>query len=171
MEPREHGYHDVVAGPRGATPHLRWEWQPFDRLTPHALHAALRLRAQVFVLEQGCPFVDPDGYDAHAFHLFGWTHAAVPALGAYLRVLVPGTRFAEPSIGRVITAPPVRGSGLGRVVMNEGIRRTRAAFPGQAIRISAQERLRAFYESLGFAATGAPYHEDDILHIDMVLGA
>ena len=169
MEHREHIEHHPLTSARDGPPQLAWEWQPFAALAPHALHAALLLRAQVFVLEQECPFVDPDAYDAHAFHLLGWTHAARPVLAAYLRVLVPGSKYAEPSIGRVITTASLRRQGLGRVLMEEGIRRTHDAFPGRAIRISAQERLRAFYDSLGFTVASERYLEDNIRHIDMLL--
>lgn len=153
-----------------ATAHPRWEWQAFRTLRNEALYAALALRAAVFVVEQECPFLDLDGYDLEAHHLLGWAsrEGGDDALIAYLRVLRPGQKGAEPSIGRVITAPTHRGIGLGRVLMIEGLARTRALYPRQRIRINAQQRLRAFYESLGFEQVSAPYMEDGIPHVDML---
>ena len=82
----------------------------------------------------------------------------------------PGIKFEVPAIGRVITAAEVRGTGLGRELMQEGLRRCAAAWPGQGIRISAQSRLEGFYESLGFAREGPDYGEDGIPHVQMLKG-
>jgi ElaA protein len=144
---------------------LHWHWQRFDGLSVHALYDVLALRCRVFVLEQG-PYLDPDGLDRQAWHLLGRDDAGT--LQAYLRAVDPGARYAQPSIGRVLTAPEVRGTGLGRVLMREGIARCASAWPGQAVRISAQARLRRFYEGLGFVAEGGVYLEDDIAHLQMV---
>jgi ElaA protein len=142
------------------------------RLTPGELYAALAARQQVFAVEQQCAFLDADGHDAHAWHLLGWAgETDAQSLIAYLRVLDPGCKFAEPSIGRVLTLPPHRGVGLGRILMAEGIARTAQAWPLRAIRIAAQQRLEAFYASLGFLIAGPPYDEDGIVHVDMVLEA
>ncbi len=81
----------------------------------------------------------------------------------------PGVSFAEASIGRVVSHPDVRRSGLGRVLMREAITRTRAAFGPGPIRIGAQRYLEGFYGSLGFEVAGAPYDEDGIEHVEMVL--
>ena len=91
------------------------------------------------------------------------------SLVTYLRVLDPGVKYAEPSIGRVLTVPCYRRSGIGRTVMQEGIARCRVAWPGRAIRIAAQQRLEAFYASLAFRAVSPVYIEDGIPHIDMLL--
>jgi ElaA protein len=136
------------------------------------LYAALAARQQVFAVEQQCAFLDADGHDAHAWHLLGWAgEPREQRLVAYLRVLDPGHKFAEPSIGRVLTLAPYRGVGLGRVLMLEGMARTAAAWPRRAIRIAAQQRLEAFYASLGFRVASPPYDEDGIAHIDMLLEA
>jgi ElaA protein len=148
----------------------RWQWSRFADLGVDALYAVLAARQQVFALEQQCAFLDADGFDRHAWHLIAWDDGnSDPALAAYLRVLDPGHNFAEPSIGRVLTLGPHRGTGMGRVLMREGIARTRHAWPGRAIRIAAQQRLEAFYESFDFRAVSAPYDEDGILHVDMLL--
>jgi ElaA protein len=138
-------------------------------MTSVQLYAALAARQQVFAVEQHCAYQDADGHDAHAWHLLGWINEHTHDLAVYLRVLDPGRRYAEPSIGRVLTVPPLRRMGLGRAVMLEGIARTCATWPGRPIRIAAQLRLEAFYASLGFRAVSAPYPEDGIPHIDMRL--
>ena len=148
---------------------LRWQWSRLPDLAPADLYAVLAARQQVFTVEQHCAFQDADGYDFVAWHLLGWTTAdAAPALVAYLRVLDPGSKYAEPSIGRVLTVPPHRRSGLGRAVMDEGLARCKAAWPGRPIRVAAQQRLEAFYASLDFRAVAPPYIEDGIPHVDMV---
>jgi ElaA protein len=144
---------------------VRWTWLRFDDLGVDHLYDALALRCRVFVLEQG-PYLDPDGVDRACWHLLGRDEAGV--LQAYLRVVDPGVKYAEPSIGRVITSPERRGTGLGRVLMAEGLARSEAAYPGLGIRISAQSRLERFYESFGFRRIGADYLEDDIPHVEML---
>ncbi len=152
-------------------PTLHWQFSRFEALTLHDLYDSLQLRCRVFILEQG-PYLDPDGWDAHSAHLLGRASGAPgAALQAYLRIVDPGVRYAEPSIGRVITAPEVRGTGLGRQLMGEGIRRCRQTWPGQGIRISAQAHLTPFYASLGLVAQGAVYLEDNIPHQEMLLPA
>ena len=150
----------------------RWQWSRMQRLTPTELYAALAARQQVFAVEQHCAFLDADGHDAHAWHLLGWIgDSGVENLVAYLRVLDPGRKFAEPAIGRVLTLSPYRGVGLGRLLMVVGIARSAQAWPGRAIRIAAQQRLERFYASLGFRIVSPPYEEDGIAHVDMVLEA
>jgi ElaA protein len=149
---------------------FRWQWSRFADLGVDALYAVLAARQKVFALEQQCAFLDADGLDQHAWHLIAWDDRGnVPVLAGYLRVIDPGRKFSEPSIGRVLTLPPHRGTGAGRLLMQEGIARTRLVWPGRPIRIAAQQRLEAFYESLAFQTVSAPYDEDGILHIDMLL--
>lgn len=149
---------------------LRWNLVHYDRITPDELYEALVLRQRVFVVEQQCAFLEADGVDRYAWHLFGRLPGE-SQLVAYLRIVPPGRRFAEPSIGRVVTAPEVRRTGLGRALMEEGIRLTWELFPGQAIKLSAQRYLEDFYGSLGFVVSGEPYEEDGIPHINMILAA
>lgn len=148
-----------------AEPVLHWCWARFDDLGVHALHDALALRCRVFILEQG-PYQDPDGADKHAWHLLGRSSAG--ALQAVLRVVDPGARYVEPSIGRVVTAPEVRGSGVGHALVAQGLAQCQRVWPGQAVRISAQAHLQAFYGAHGFVADSPPYLEDGIAHIDML---
>jgi ElaA protein len=144
-----------------------WRFARFDELSPRELYDILQLRTEVFVMEQDCVFQDMDGVDAEGWHLFAREGGRVVA---YCRFLGAGVKFAEPSIGRVVTAMPVRGTGLGRVLMVEAIRRGRELWPGAAIRIGAQQRLERFYQSLGFVTDSAPYDEDGIPHLEMVIG-
>lgn len=151
---------------------LRWQWSRLPELSPAELYAALAARQQVFTVEQNCAFQDADGHDGHAWHLLAWTRDhATPLLAAYLRLLDPGRKYVEPSIGRVLTVPPHRRIGLGRVLMVEGIVRCARVWPGLPIRIAAQQRLETFYAGLGFRTVSAPYVEDDILHVDMLIDA
>jgi len=151
---------------------MRWHWSRIEALTPTDLYVVLAARQQVFAVEQHCAFQDADGHDLHAWHLLAWDErAARLTLAGYLRVLDPGRKFAEPSIGRVLTLPPYRGIGFGRALMVEGLARTRHAWPGRPIRIAAQQRLERFYANLGFRRASDPYEEDAIAHLDMVVGA
>ena len=161
-------------------PEIRWQWTRFDELRPRELYALLRARGEVFIIEQRCAFLDTDGIDLHAWHLIGWVSphqdAQRPAgttdvLAAYLRLIEPGRVFAEPSIGRVLTVAPFRRVGLGRPLMNEGLRKACELFPGQAVRIGAQSHLERFYQSLGFGTVSEPYMEDGIEHVHMLRAA
>ena len=144
---------------------MHWTWARFETLGVQGLYDILALRCRVFILEQG-PYLDPDGLDLHSWHLQGRDDAGL--LQAYLRAVDPGIKYAEPSIGRVVTAPELRGTGLGRRLMHEGLARCAAQWPGQAVRISAQARLRDFYVGLGFEAVGDEYLEDRIPHLEML---
>ena len=144
---------------------MNWSWTRFAELGVDNLYDALALRCRVFILEQG-PYLDPDGLDRQSWHLLGRDEAGT--LQAYLRVVDPGQKYAEPSIGRVITAPEVRGTGLGRRLFAEGVARCEAVWPGQGIRISAQVQLERLYSGHGFVRVGANYLEDGIPHLEMV---
>ena len=148
---------------RPGCPH--WSWLRFEQLGVDNLYDALALRCRVFILEQGA-YLDPDGIDRHAWHLLG--RDAEGALQAYLRVVDPGLKYAEPSIGRVVTAAEVRRTGLGRELMRVGLQGCQLHWPGRGVRISAQQRLQRFYEDLGFVAVGDAYGEDGIPHLEML---
>jgi ElaA protein len=144
---------------------MNWRWSRFEQLGVDDLYDALALRCRVFILEQG-PYLDPDGLDRGSGHLLGRDDAG--ALTCYLRVVDPGLKYEEPAIGRVIVAPEVRGQGLGRALMHEGIARCQTVWPGRNIRISAQAHLAPLYASLGFEAVGEVYGEDNIPHLQML---
>jgi ElaA protein len=149
---------------------LAWRWCRFHELSVFELHNIYRARQQVFAIEQHCVYLDADGYDEPAFHLAAWSPAHRVPL-AYARLIDPGVKYAEPSMGRVITTVAARGSGLGRDLVRRAIEHSARVFPGQGIRISAQTRLERFYAEAGFVPIGAPYLEDGIAHTEMLLPA
>jgi len=148
---------------------IDWQFSRFADLTPFDLYDVLAARQNVFILEQTCLYPDIDGYDLEAHHLLGWLDVdGKRQLAAYLRVLAPGAKYDEMSIGRVITTPAARGSGAGRALLDQGIAHAEALHPGHRIRIGAQQYLERFYASFGFETVSAPYDEDGIMHIDML---
>lgn len=149
---------------KAQAPALAWAWHSFESLGVHGVYDMLALRAQVFILEQG-PYLDPDGLDAHSAHLLG--RDASGALRAYLRIVPPGLKYPEPSIGRVVLAKALRGSGLADQLVAQGVAHARQQWPGQGIRISAQAHLQGFYGRHGFVPQGSTYLEDNIPHIEM----
>ena len=144
---------------------MTWTLKTFDSLTPFELYAILRLRSEVFVVEQTCIFQDMDNKDQLCHHLMGWKNNL---LVAYTRLVPPGVSYKEPSIGRVVISPAVRGNGMGRLLMEKSIEKTIDLYGKITIRISAQFHLKKFYESLGFVQSGDIYDEDGIDHIEMV---
>ena len=153
--------------PGNASPDmLRWTCKPFDQLLPEELYQALRLRSEVFVVEQHCPYLDEDNRDQGSHHLLGQVDGF---LAAYVRILPPGLAFNELSIGRVVTSPAVRRKGFGKPLMQKAIDQAWSLFGRQNIRIGAQYYLLDFYSSLGFRQVGEIYLEDDIEHVEMLL--
>lgn len=146
-----------------------WHWLRFDELKCEQLYALLRLRSEVFVVEQNCVFQDMDGLDDQAMHLLG-TRVVEGAsqLVAYVRCFPAGVVFAEASIGRVVTRQSARGGGLGHVLMDQAVRALHQHWGVQPIRIGAQAHLKDFYQRHGFADVGRPYVEDGIPHLEML---
>ena len=151
---------------------IAWRFAPFDELTPRELHDLFQLRSAVFVVEQACPFLDIDGVDPACWHLLGKSPLGEGRgegrLVAYCRLVPPGVKYPEASIGRVVTSKEARRSGAGRALMREAVAHGERLWPGQPLRIGAQMYLKAFYESYGFAQSSDPYDEDGILHIEMI---
>lgn len=148
---------------------IEWQWSSFADLTAAQLYEMLALRQQVFVLEQTCLYPDIDGLDPGAHHLLGWREVdGRRQLAATLRCLAPGAKYDEMSIGRVVTAPFTRGTGLGHALVAKGVEYAVRLHPGHAIRIGAQAHLERFYAGYGFVTVSEPYDEDGILHIDML---
>lgn len=148
---------------------LQWQWRRFTELTVEELYSVLALRQQVFVVEQKSIYQDADGYDRGSHHLLGLLpDEPEPWLAAYLRVLPPGLKYSEASLGRVVTSPRARRSGYGKVLVEKGIAFIEANHPGVPIRIGAQHYLQRFYEGYGFRQISDIYDEDGIPHIDML---
>lgn len=142
-----------------------WQSAAFDELKPAELYALLRLRLQVFALEQDCLYQDMDGLDQQAVHLMCWRN---DHLMAYLRALPPGSSYPESALGRIVVDAAARGTGLGRELVQRGINYNLRQWPDSGIRINAQAYLGNFYTSLGFAAQGDLYDEDGIPHQQML---
>jgi len=148
-----------------STTDLHWTWHAWASLSPDTLHDFLRLRSDIFVVEQNCAYPDIDGIDPLCEHLC--VRNKEHALLAYLRLVPPNVKAAQAAIGRLVVASPARGTGLGRSAMLEGIRRCSERYPGLDIFLSGQLHLEGFYHSLGFVTFTEPYLEDGIQHVNM----
>lgn len=137
----------------------------FDELTNHEMYNMLRLRSDVFVVEQNCPYLDLDNKDQKSFHLLYFVDNE---LAGVTRLLPSGLSYNEISIGRVVIAKTHRGLGLGVKLMEASISGCEEKFGKGPIRISAQYHLSKFYQSLGFIEHGEVYDEDGIPHIGML---
>jgi ElaA protein len=147
---------------------ITWRHCAFDELTLRELQFIYMARQQVFGVEQNCVYLDVDGVDDTSHHLAAWpAQQAMPL--AYARIVAPGVKYAEPSIGRVVTTAAARGTGLGRELMRRAIALAAVLHPGQGLRISAQSYLERFYGSFGFEIVGERYLEDGIPHTQMFL--
>ena len=144
---------------------VTWQFLSFEELSKQQLYDVLQLRSEVFVVEQACVFQDIDGADAAAMHLLG---TASGQLVAYARCFAAGEKFAEASVGRVITRDTLRGSGAGHLLMREALTCTLQRWGPQPVRIGAQAHLAQFYAQHGFKDVGTPYIEDGIAHIEML---
>ena len=144
---------------------MRWRHHAFAELTLDELYAIMALRERVFVVEQRCAYLDADGHDQVAQHV--WHEDDDRAIRCYARILPAGVRFASVNIGRVIVAPEARGTGLGRDLMQYAL-----GLCGRVpVELGAQAHLEAFYASLGFARSSDVYDEDGIAHVDMLRAA
>ena len=137
-----------------------------EAFTPIQLYGYLQLRSEVFVVEQECIYLDPDGKDDKAIHVLGYSEEG--QLVACTRIFGPGDYMEHPSIGRVAVKKSHRGLGLGKEIMEASMRELRSRFKPQKIGLSAQTYLKDFYKDLGFREIGEEYLEDDIPHIAMI---
>ena len=134
----------------------------FPELTTSELYELLRVRSEVFVVEQDCVYQDMDGDDQPSIHLWLAEGGKIVAL---CRVCPAGTHMEEVSIGRVVTTE--RGKGYGKQIMLAGIDVARERFGAGRIDIEAQEYARGFYEQVGFSQSSGPFILDGIPHIRM----
>jgi len=137
----------------------------FQELSNEELYQMLRLRSEVFVVEQDCVYQDVDNKDQKALHILG---VKDEKLVAYTRVFKPGDYFDNVSIGRVVVSKDQRKYGLGKQIMQASLAAIDQRFPNKPIEISAQSYLLKFYTELGFNATGEEYLEDGIPHRRML---
>ena len=143
---------------------LNWIVRSYEELSKDELFDMCEVRQEVFVVEQNCPYQDCDQKDKQSHHLMCYNNEL---LVAYLRIVKPGISYKEPSIGRVLTKLSSRKKGLGIELMKQGLAFCALQYPATNIRISAQQYLLPFYQSLGFYPVGEGYLEDDIPHMEM----
>jgi len=148
---------------------ITWQICGFQELTVQQLYAILRARSAVFVVEQNCPYLDMDDADQDSQHLIAWSDDQQVA--AYLRIVSPGLKYPEASLGRVITSQFARGTGIGKELLTRGVTACQQLHPEHAIRVGAQQYLEKFYQSFGFVTVSDMYLEDDIPHVEMLLSA
>ncbi len=140
-------------------------WKQFNELSLEQLYAIMRLRQEVFTVEQDCAYLDADGKDQNSLHLMLYED---DELIGYTRIVPPGISYNQySSIGRVVTSIIARGRGIGHKLMKKSIELTLEYHPNITIKISAQEHLEKFYNSHGFSKVGNGYIEDGIPHIAM----
>jgi len=145
---------------------ISWTWAALSELSGPEVAEILKIRQDVFILEQRCFYPDIDGLDAKALHLVG--RGAVGGIAAYCRVFAPGDYYEEPAVGRVLVAETARGGGAARALMREAHRYCAERFSTPTVRLNAQDYLRGFYESLGYTHVRGPYDEDGIAHVEML---
>lgn len=143
---------------------IQWQIKSFENLSANELYDILRLRSAIFVVEQNCVYLDLDGKDKVALHLFGEFEGKIVA---YSRLFKAGITFDNASIGRVVVDANYRDKKWGHDLMREAIEGIKVHFGERKITIGAQLYLKKFYESHGFVQTGEMYLEDDIPHIEM----
>ncbi|MBK8712448.1 MAG: GNAT family N-acetyltransferase [Niastella sp.] len=145
--------------------HIVFQIKHFNELSLTGLYTLLQLRSKVFVVEQDCVYLDADDKDQDAYHVCGYQN---DELIAYARLLKPGVRYKEASIGRVISHPGYRRFGAGKLLMQKSIEQCQLLFKTSEIKIGAQVYLLQFYENLGFIPSSPPYLEDGIPHLEMI---
>ena len=144
---------------------ITWKIKSFEELSSKELYEILKVRQEVFVVEQTCYYLDADGYDEKALHLWAEKQGKIVA---YCRIFSQGIKYPETSIGRVLTHPDARNLSLGKILMSFALQAIEIRFKTKECRISAQDYLLDFYKNFGFTDTGKKYLEDDIPHTEMV---
>jgi ElaA protein len=141
-------------------------WREFSSLSAREIYEILRLRQQVFIVEQGCFYLDTDRLDYHALHQCGYRG---DTLVAYARILPPGVAYPEITIGRIVLEASERGKGRGKAWVKQALVAARDRFGHRPIRISAQQVSQGFYEKLGFVVDGEVYDDAGIPHVSMLI--
>ncbi len=148
-----------------------YRWYAFHEMTGQELYAVLKLRQEIFVVEQRCAYQDCDDLDQSARHLVGWKQGGKTEPVAYLRVIPPEDPGGMPIIGRLLLRSDRRGRGEGKNLLNLALRRICKFYPRAPVLISAQQYLLEFYQDFGFRTVSEPYDEDGIPHIRMIRSA
>ena len=139
----------------------------YQDLSKEDLYGLLKIRQEVFIVEQDCPYLDADGLDQKCYHVMGKKDDEIVAC---TRIVPKGISYEKYiSIGRVVNIKSIRKLGEGKKLMDYSINVCKELFPGEAIKISAQVYLDRFYQDLGFVPTGENYLEDGIPHQAMIL--
>lgn len=146
-------------------PRVKWEIKRFDELSLLELHDILRIRLDIFVVEQNCPYSEIDGMDPECIHVIGKTELG--EIFATTRIAPAGTIYSEWSIGRVVVKEEYRQFKLGKEIMDASIDYCRKHTDAETIKIAAQLYLKKFYSSFGFEQISEVYPWDGIDHIDM----
>lgn len=141
-----------------------WKVKSFDQLTAEELYQIIRLRIEVFILEQEAPYQDCDNYDQKALHIWAEIDGKIVA---YCRLFNSGIKYKDASIGRVVSNPDYRGLKLGRKLIALSLETMKNRYNNPNIRISAQNYLLPFYGSFGFVPEGETYLEDNLPHTEM----
>ncbi|MEC7159217.1 MAG: GNAT family N-acetyltransferase [Bacteroidota bacterium] len=144
---------------------LTWIDKPFEKLSNLELYNIMTLRQEVFIVEQDCVYLDNDGKDEGAWHL--WAEDKSSNVVAYARILAPNVSYEEASLSRIVTHLDYRSQGLGQELMKRSLDLMESLYGGGQCRISAQSYLLGFYKSFGFKSAGDEYLEDGIPHIQM----
>ena len=142
-----------------------WIDKPFEKLSNLELYNIIKLRQEVFIVEQDCVYLDNDGKDQGAWHL--WAEDKQSNVIAYTRILAPKVSYAEASLSRIVIHQDYRGKGIGQELMTRSINLMESIYSNEQCRISAQSYLLGFYKRFGFQSTGDEYLEDGIPHIQM----
>lgn len=139
--------------------------KPFHELAVGELYALLKLRSDVFVVEQQSIYHDLDGYDQSALHVLAQDDQG---LAGYVRLLPAGLKYDEPAFGRLVVAPRARKTGVSATLIHEALGSIHARWPNLPTRIEAQAYLKDYYTRFGFVPEGDIYSMDGIPHIQML---
>ena len=143
-----------------------WKEKHFVELTTGELYDMMNIRQEVFIVEQQAPYLDADNVDQVSVHLLAYCGKS---LQGYARLIPPGVKYLEPSMGRIVLRQASRGTGFSRILVGKAIQKSKALYPDFGIRISAQYPLASFYRSFNFEEVGDIYDEDGIPHIEMFI--
>ena len=143
---------------------IEWVKKKWSDISLEELYSVLRLRSEVFVVEQDCVYQDIDNKDQIAIHLLGYINKE---LIAYSRLFNEGDYFKETSFGRAIIKKENRGQGYGDELIKESLKTIKNYYGNKKVKISAQAHLKSFYSKHAFIAKGKEYLEDGIPHVSM----